>query len=103
MEFALLTSVLESVRNGLRVELGFKKEAWKTAVEDVKRVLKNEREVIVDQLKKKFQWNKTKWKEWSIIQKNSGWGWDDDTELFLAFLAFAFFRLPPRFLSRPPT
>ena len=84
MEFALLTSMLESVRNGLRAESGFKKEAWKTAVEDVKKVLKNKREVIVDQLKTKFQWYKTKWKEWSLIKKNSGWGWDDDTELFLA-------------------
>ncbi len=60
MGFALLTPMLESVRNELRAELGFKKEAWKTAVEDVKRVLKNEREIIVDRLKTKFQWNKTR-------------------------------------------
>ncbi len=84
MEYALLTSMLESVRNGLRAETGFNKEAWKIAVEDVKKVLKVEREVIVDQLKIKFQWYKTKWKEWSIIKKNSGRRWDDGTELFLA-------------------
>lgn len=35
MEYALLTSMLEFVRNGLRAETGFKKEAWKIAVEDV--------------------------------------------------------------------
>lgn len=29
MQFALLTSMLESVRNGLRVQSGFKKETWK--------------------------------------------------------------------------
>lgn len=84
MQFALLTSMLESVRNGLRVQSGFKKETWKITVEDVKTLLKIEREVIVDRLKIKFLWYKTKWKEWSIIKKNSGWRWDDDTELFLA-------------------
>lgn len=78
------TLEMESVRNGLRAETDFKKEAWKIEVEDVKKVLKVEREVIVDQLKIKFQWYKTKWKEWSIIKKNSGRGWDDGTELFLA-------------------
>ena len=59
MKFAFLTSVLEFVYNGSRVELCFKKAAWKTAVEEIKRVLKNLREIIVDQLKSKFQWNKT--------------------------------------------
>lgn len=54
MEYTLLISMLESVRNRLRVETGFKKEAWKIAVEDVKKVLKVKRKVTVDQLKTKF-------------------------------------------------
>ena len=55
MEYALLTSMLESVRNGLRAESSFKEDG-KTAVEGVKKVLKVEREITVDQLKTKFQW-----------------------------------------------
>lgn len=71
IEFTFLTSVLEFVLNGLQAELGFKKEDWKTAVKDVKKVFKNERKVIVDQLQTKFHWNKTKFKHWSIVKKNS--------------------------------
>lgn len=48
IEFALLTSILESMRNRLRAKSGFKKEAWKIGVEDIKKVLKNKRKVIVD-------------------------------------------------------
>ena len=48
MEFALLNSMLESVHNGLQAEFNIKKEAWKTVVEDVKKVLKNKCKVIID-------------------------------------------------------
>lgn len=63
MEFALFTSMLESVRNGLQAKSVFKKEVWKTTVGDIKKMLKNKRKVIVDQLKTKFQWYKMKLKE----------------------------------------
>ena len=54
MEFVLLISMLESVHNGLQAESGFKKEACKIAVEDIKKVLKNKCKIIIDQLKTKF-------------------------------------------------
>ena len=54
MEYKLLTSILEFVGNGLRAESGFKTKAWKTVIEDVKKILKVEREVTVDQLNTKF-------------------------------------------------
>ena len=60
IEFALLTSMLEFVCNGLQAKSGFKKKTWKIAAEDVKKVFKNERKVIVNQLKTKFLWYKTK-------------------------------------------
>ncbi|MCJ1344922.1 hypothetical protein MMC31_003127 [Peltigera leucophlebia] len=61
MELVLLDSMVDSVRNGLRAESGFKKAAWTEALRMI--------------------WYKTKWKEWLIIDDLSGWGWDHVKEL----------------------
>lgn len=48
-----------TIRNGLRAKTGFRKDVWKTAVEDVKKVLKVERcRSVKNQVPMK--WYKTK-------------------------------------------
>ena len=85
MDLALIDSILKSVRNGLRAESGFKKEAWLIALGKVKEALNSSQEITIKQMMSKLQWFKTKWKEWRIMRYDvSGWGWDDVTELFLA-------------------
>lgn len=55
IKYALLTLMLKSLHNGLQAESGFKKEAQKTAVKDVKIVIKVKREITFNQLKTQFQ------------------------------------------------
>ncbi|MCJ1349569.1 hypothetical protein MMC31_007810, partial [Peltigera leucophlebia] len=84
MELALLTAMVEAVRTGLRAESGFKKDAWKTAVTSVTNVLQIPREITIDQCKSKMTWFKSKYKEWCILYTQSGWNFDDETQLFVA-------------------
>lgn len=84
MEQALLTAMVEAVRTGLRAESGFKKDAWKTAVTSVTNVLQTPREITIDQCKSKMTWFKSKYKEWCILYTQSGWNFDNETQLFIA-------------------
>ena len=80
MELVLLDSMVDSVRNGLRAESGFKKAAWVEALQIVTE-FPLQSELTIKQLTTKLQWYKTKWKEWLIIDDLSGWGWDPVKEL----------------------
>ena len=84
MELALLTSMVQAVCLGLRAESGFKKDAWKTGVLEVTNVLRIPREITIDQCKSKMTWFKTKHKEWFILYTQSGWNFDEETQLFIA-------------------
>lgn len=67
MELTLLTVMVEAVCTGLRTELGFKKETWKTAITLVINKLQIPREITVDQSKSKITCFKSKYKEWYIL------------------------------------
>ena len=81
MELVLLDSMVESVRHGLHAESGFKKAAWVEALRMIVTDFPLQSELTIKQLKTKLQLYKTKWKEWSIIDNLSGWGWGSVEEL----------------------
>lgn len=55
IKYTPFTFILEFIYNKLQAKSSFKKEAQKTAIKDIKNVLKVEHKVIVNQLKTKFQ------------------------------------------------
>jgi hypothetical protein len=82
MQDALLNTLLDQCRAGKRADSGFKKEAWVTVLAAVQATTTSS--VNEKQVKSRIDWLKCLWKEWLSLQDNSGFGWDDTTELFTA-------------------
>ena len=82
MQEALLVTLLDQCRAGKRADSGFKKEAWVVvliAVQTISPSLISDRQV-----KSRVDWFKSLWKEWCALEDNSGFGWDEPTQLFTA-------------------
>jgi hypothetical protein len=82
MQEALLVTLLDQCRAGKRADSGFKKEAWVAvlvAVQAITTASINEKQV-----KSRIDWFKSMWKEWCALEDNSGFGWDEPTQLFTA-------------------
>jgi hypothetical protein len=82
MQEALLVTLLDQCRAGKRADSGFKKEAWVVvliAVQTISPSLISDRQV-----KSRVDWFKSLWKEWCALEDNSGFGWDEPTQLSTA-------------------
>ena len=84
-----MQSLVDQCRNGKRAESGYKKEAWIVVLEDVKAAASSKTSVDLElvtlsKIKSKQDFIKGKWKEWVRINELSGWGWNEDTQLFIA-------------------
>ena len=82
MQEALLVALLDQCRAGKRADSGFKKEAWSAVLVEVQAITTSQ--VNEKQLKSRVDWFKSMWKEWSALEDNSGFGWDEPTQLFTA-------------------
>jgi hypothetical protein len=91
MERALLESLLNQVRKGKRAESGFKSEAWKVVVKQVQAQIvqrgadgKSIRKVTQQQASNKYSDFKGMFAAWKGLYNASGFGWNDELELFEA-------------------
>ena len=63
---------------------GFKTEAWSAVVEAVRNVLPQDTRVEELTCRNKWTWYKDTWKNFKILEGMSGFGWDEEAELFRA-------------------
>jgi hypothetical protein len=84
MHRALLETLVEQCRAGKRADSGFKKEAWSAALTAVQVAYSGPIRIQESQLKTRIDWCKGCWKEWCSLEENSGFGWDEPTQLFTA-------------------
>jgi hypothetical protein len=83
MTTALLAELRDQVRNGKRADNGFKKEAWTTAVIKANEV-NDSALVTVKQAQNKVDTIKALYKDWQGLSQASGFGWDEQTQLYTA-------------------
>jgi hypothetical protein len=84
MHTTLLESLVEQCRAGKRADSGFKKEAWIAVLIAVQVVYSGPIRIQESQAKTRIDWCKGLWKEWCSLEENSGFGWDEPTQLFTA-------------------
>jgi hypothetical protein len=82
MQETLLATLLDQCRAGKRADSGFKREAWSAVLVEVQALTTSQ--VTEKQLKSRVDWFKGMWKEWCGLEENSGFGWDEPTQLFTA-------------------
>jgi hypothetical protein len=82
MQEALLVTLLDQCRAGKRADSGFKKEAWVAVLVAVQAITISP--INEKQAKSRIDWFKSMWKEWCALEDNSGFGWDEPTQLFTA-------------------
>ena len=82
MQEALLVTLLDQCRAGKRADSGFKKEAWVVVLIAVQAISPSS--ISDRQVKSRVDWFKSLWKEWCALEDNSGFGWDEPTQLFTA-------------------
>jgi hypothetical protein len=89
MEQALLEGLLDQIRLGKRADTGIKREAWICVLP----LIQNHITQLVDgvlyqvtqaQASNKFSEFKAIFVEWQALRKNSGFGWDEETQLITA-------------------
>lgn len=81
MERTLLKVLLNQANNGRRAEKGFKKEAWIAAENAVQHLCPT---LTHSQAKNKHDSCKLKWQTWLNIGEQSGFVWDEVTQLYQA-------------------
>jgi hypothetical protein len=84
MHRVLLEVLLEQCRVGKRADSGYKKEAWVATLSAVQAVYIGPIQIQEAQIKSRIDWCKALWKEWCSLEDNSGFGWDEPTQLFTA-------------------
>ena len=86
MHEALLESLLTQFHIGKGTDGGgFKSEAWTAAVDAVRRVTQPDNGVAEElACRNKWAWFKDTWKNFGILEGMSGFGWDNEAELFKA-------------------
>jgi hypothetical protein len=81
MHSTLLYTLVEQCRAGKRADSGFKKEAWVVVLRAVQAVYSGPIKIQESQAKTRIDWCKALWKEWCSLEENSGFGWDEPTQL----------------------
>lgn len=85
MTEALAESLYEQFKAAKDTDAGgFKDEAWPPVVDAVNAVNCSEILVDKDMCHNKWGWFKDKWKLWKVLSGMSGFGWDEQAELFKA-------------------
>ena len=84
MHRVLLETLIAQCRLGKRADSGFKKEAWTAVLHAVSEVYNGTLTITEKQVKSKVEWYKKMWKEWLVLEGNSGFGWDEPSQLFTA-------------------
>jgi hypothetical protein len=84
MYHTLLSTMLDQCRLGKRADSGFKKEAWIAVITAVQSEYEGAIAIEEKHVKSKLDWAKLMWKEWCAIDDNSGFGWDEPTQLHTA-------------------
>jgi hypothetical protein len=84
MHRALLEGMLEQCRAGKRADSGFKKEIWTAILPAIQVAYSGPIQITQLQVKSRAEWYKAMWKEWCSLEENSGFGWDEPTQLFTA-------------------
>ena len=79
---ALLNTLLDQYRVSKYTDSGFKKEAQSTVLVVVQTISTSQ--ISNKQIKSRVDWFKSMWKEWCTLEDNSGFGWDEPTQLFTA-------------------
>ena len=81
LEELLLDELLNQTNLGLRADSGWHKDAWDVVSATVSHSYG--RPVTKDQCKNKQQWYKRLYVQWEILRDLSGWGWDEERQLFI--------------------
>jgi hypothetical protein len=83
MIHTLLAELLEQIHKGKRAGSGFKAEAWESILEEVI-AISGGQGVTINKLKQKEQTYKCLYKDWKFLRDQSGFGWDEDTQMITA-------------------
>ncbi len=84
MHAALLETLCDQCRLGKRSDSGFKKEAWVAVISTVQEAYLGSHILTEVQVRSKGDWYKAMWKEWVQLDDNSGFGWEESTQLHTA-------------------
>src|SRR5271167_4521260 len=86
MHEALLESLLDQFQAGKATDGGgFKAEAWTVVLDAVRRATRPNSGVVEElACRNKWAWFKETWKNYKILEEMSGFGWDEESELFKA-------------------
>lgn len=84
MTEALLETLKQQDDAGKRSDTGWKPEAWTKVQDAVKRASRNTENPSVPQLKVKVNNLKLLWREWVELGKASGFGWNEEREIYEA-------------------
>jgi Myb/SANT-like DNA-binding protein len=86
MHEALLESLLTQFQAGKATDGGgFKAEAWAVVLDAIRRATRPNNGVAEElACRNKWAWFKETWKNYKILEGMSGFGWDDESELFKA-------------------
>ncbi|KAH8797904.1 hypothetical protein F5884DRAFT_814298 [Xylogone sp. PMI_703] len=83
MEYILLSEMRDQVRQDKRADSGFKAEAWSAVIEKVN-YSNDSISITVKQAKSKMDWYKLMYKEWQLLGKASGFGYDEQRDIYVA-------------------
>jgi Myb/SANT-like DNA-binding domain len=80
----LFTELLEQAQDGKRADSGFKKEAWDSVLREVQLVYTGSYPIPLQKIKQKEQAYKALYKDWRFLRDQSGFGWDEETQMITA-------------------
>jgi hypothetical protein len=82
---AMLETLHKAYRNRKGTDnRGFKADVWITVLEKVRRVYRGDGLLEDGSCRNKWQWFKDTWKLWKVLAGMSGFGWDEEEELYKA-------------------
>jgi putative salt-induced outer membrane protein YdiY len=85
MQEALIETLYEQFRIGKGTDGGgFKAEAWTLALEAVRKAHRGNSIIEEVACRNKWTWFKDTWKNWKLLGGMSGFGWDEEEELYKA-------------------
>ena len=84
MVYTLFLELLEQAQDGKRADSGFKKEAWDSVLREVQRVYSGPYLIPLNKVKQKEQTFKGYYKDWKFLRDQSGFGWDEETQMVTA-------------------
>jgi Myb/SANT-like DNA-binding domain len=84
MVHTLFAELLDQALDGKRADSGFKKEAWDSVQREVQAVYPGPGTILLQKIKQKEQTFKGLYKDWRWLRDQSGFGWDEETQMITA-------------------